>query len=135
MRLRRRLGGRPSWGTADADGRWFMLSPRSRGKGSRRFPGRDGGRGKHKVAQWRKQATHAVDDLSVLPGALAALTYWCRFGQSPAEAIYRFDQQIAGTGIRYHAELHGARTWHFFTVHVPAESAERVQAIISRVQR
>ena len=112
-----------------------MLSPRSRGKGGRRFPGRDGGRRKQKAVEWRKQAKHSVDELSTFTEESVAMNYFCPSGQSPAEAIYRFDQEIARTGIRYYAELHGSRFWHFFTLHVPAHSATTVESILARVQK
>jgi hypothetical protein len=84
---------------------------------------------------WRKQATHAVDELSALPGELTELTYSCPFGRSAADAIYLFDQQIAHTGIRYHAELHGSRSWSIFTIRVPVEQAATVRAIIEKVKQ
>src|SRR4051794_10137688 len=112
-----------------------MLSPRSRGKGKRRFPGRDGGRRKQKPVAWRKRATHAVDDRSELPGQLVELSYVCSFDQSAAQAIYSFDQALAHTGIRYHAELHGGRYWPVFTLRVPADSVATVRSIITRLQQ
>src|SRR5437868_7092072 len=105
-----------------------MLSPRSRGKGSRSVPWRDGGKGKQKAPAWRKRATHAVDELSELPDALMELSYPCPSGRSPAEGIYLFDRQIARTGIRYHAELLGSRFSPIFTIRIPVESAAMVTA-------
>ena len=112
-----------------------MLSPRSRGKGSRRVPGRDGGRRKRKPVEWRKQATHAVDDVSQLDGVLIELTHVCPFGRSAAECIYLFDQEVARAGIRYHAELRGTRLTPMFALRVPAAHEGTVRAIIDRVRK
>ncbi len=112
-----------------------MLSPRSRGKGGRRFPGRDGGRRKQKAIAWRKSAAHAVDDPSELSGDLIVLSYLCPFRRDAAASIYAFDQRLAGTGIRYHAELHGSRFDPVFTICVPAACAAMVQALIARLEK
>lgn len=112
-----------------------MMSPRSRGKGSRRLPGRDGGRRKRKVAEWRKQATHAVDALTELTGELIRLDYHCPFGHAPGESIYRFDQEAARIGLRYFAELGGYRLAPVFTLHVSVDQAATVLAIIARLRR
>jgi hypothetical protein len=68
-----------------------------------------------------------------MPGDLTELNYPCPFGQTAAEAIYLFDQRMARTGIRYHAELHGSRLRSIFTIRVPAECASTVRAIIARL--
>src|SRR5262245_53299185 len=136
MRWRRRHGARRSWGKDDADAgdeRWAMLSPRSRGKGGRRFPGRDGGRRKSKPVEWRNRAPHSVKEPTELPGDLVVLTWYCPFGRSPAESIYLFDQGIARTGIRYHAELFGSRLQPGFIIRVPAEGEATARAIIARI--
>src|SRR5205814_6331606 len=106
-----------------------------RGKGSRRVPWRDGGKGRRKRAEWRKQAPHAVNDLSLLSQPVAELQYECPGGRSPAEGIYLFDQRIARSGIGYHAELHGSRFWPVFTIRVAADCAETVCAIIAEIGR
>jgi hypothetical protein len=112
-----------------------MLSPRSRGKGSRRVPWRDGGRRKQKRSEWQKRAAHAVKELSELSGVLVVLPYRCPSGRTPAEAIYRIDQQIARTGIRYYAELHGTPHWPLFMIQVPAQDAARVRSLIEQVEK
>ena len=112
-----------------------MLSPRSRGKGSRRLPGRDGGRRKQRIAQWRKQAVHAVDGADELHAPLVPLTYTCPRGKSPAEGIYLFDQAMACTGIRYQAELYGSRFFPVFIIRVPTESARTVTHVITKVEK
>jgi hypothetical protein len=117
-----------------------MLSPRSRGKGglggSRRGPWRDGGRRKQKRAVWRKQAVHAIDTFPKNSGELVELTYFGPWPHSAAESIYLFDQRIAGTGIRYQAELRGG--WRFeplFIIRVPASAAAKVSAIIAQIKK
>ena len=112
-----------------------MMSPRSRGKGSRRGPWRDGGRGKQKVPAWRKQATHAVENLMELAGELTKVHFLCPFGRTAGESIYLFDQEAARIGFRYFAELSGARLTRMFTLHVSADQAEVVGAIIARLRR
>jgi hypothetical protein len=112
-----------------------MMSPRSRGKGSRRLPWRDGGRRKQKVAEWRKQATHAVEALTELTGELVRVHYHSPFGQKPGESIYRFDQEAARSSLRYFAELGGYRRAPVFTLHVPVDQAAAVQAIVARLRR
>lgn len=112
-----------------------MLSPRSRGKGSRRIP-IPTSRGKRKPVVWRKQAVHAVERFPKDVGELTELTYWGPFGHSAAESIYLFDQRIAGTGIRYQAELRGG--WSFqpmFKIRVPASAAAKVRSIIAQIEK
>jgi len=109
-----------------------MLSPRSRGKGGRRFPGRDGGARKHRPVRWRKQAVHAVEQFPKNVGEVTELTcYWPCLDYTAAEWIYLFDQRIAGTGIPYAPEFHG----QVFTVRVPASAAAKVSAIITQIQK
>lgn len=111
-----------------------MLSPGSRGKGGRRAPGRDGGRRKQKGVAWRKQAMHAVDDATQL-GELVELSFMCPFGQSAAESIYLFDQEMARAGIRYCPELRGSLRFPRFSLLVPADCADAVRAIITQIQK
>ena len=109
-----------------------MLSPRSRGKGNRRCPGRDGGRGKQKRAEWRKQAVHAVEEFPKNVGELTQLTcFWPLERYSAAEWIYLFDQRIADTGIHYVPEFRG----QVFSVRVRASDAAKVSAIIAQINK
>src|SRR5262249_24338261 len=88
-----------------------MLSPRSRGKGGRRRPGRDGGRGKRSkqgAMTWRKRAVHAIREFPKNCNEIVDLTFSVPFGRTPAESIYLFDQLIAATEIRYQVELRGS---------------------------
>lgn len=99
------------------------------------MPWRDGGRGKQKAAPWRSRATHAVDDVSQLGGEAVEVRYYCAFGLSAAEGIYLFDQAVARTGTRYHAELIGSQRFPVFVVRVPADRAEEIRAIVARLQQ
>jgi hypothetical protein len=74
-----------------------------------------------------------VDDWSELAGELAKMTYSGGYGRSPAQAIYLFDQRMAHTGIRYHAELEEARAQSIFVIRVPLESAAVVSAILAQL--
>jgi hypothetical protein len=112
-----------------------MLSPRSRGKGSRRRPGRDGGRRKWKVAEWRKQATHAVGAISELVGELTMVEYHCPFRRTAGECIYWFDQEAARIGLWYYAELPNYYWFPVFKLYVPVDRAEAVRGIIARLPR
>src|SRR5262245_25998496 len=110
-----------------------MQSPRSRGKGSRRVPWRDGGKGKRKLAAWRKQATHAVEGLPKETGEIVELRYSVSYGRSAAEGIYLFDQRIARTNIRYEVELRRSGICSQFVIRVPAPHAAAVTAIIAQI--
>ena len=102
-----------------------------RGKGNRRFPGREGGARKRKRPEWHKQAMHAVDDISELGEPLVSLSYRGEWGKPPSVKIHKFDQKIAKTGIRYHAEYLGR--WAGFTIQVVDEHAEKVRALIEEI--
>ena len=109
-----------------------MLSPRSRGKGSRRRPWRDGGRRKWRSPEWRKQAVHAIEDFPKEAGELVEMFFFpC--DRSAAKSIYLFDQRIAHTGIKYQAELHGKRFTARFIIRVPASDVATVSEIIAQI--
>lgn len=95
------------------------------------MPGRDGGRRKSKFPEWRKQAMHAVDDIAELDKPLATLSYRGEWGEKPSAIIYKFDQKIAKTGIRYHAKYWGR--WAGFTIQVMNDHAEKVCALIDEL--
>ena len=50
-----------------------MLSPRSRGKGNRRVPWRDGGRGKQKAIPWRTLVETAGGRIRAVAGDVRLL--------------------------------------------------------------
>lgn len=112
-----------------------MLSPRSRGKGSRRPPGRGGGKRKRQPVQWRKRAGHALDDVAQLSGPLEAVQMHGWRGDSATELIYKFDQRMAEAGIRYFADCQGHRHCWTFTVWIPAEVAATVSSIVAQLKR
>ncbi len=103
----------------------------SRGKGSRRRPGRSGGARKRKPIEWHKQATHAVDDARELGEPVVSLRYWGEWGQPPSVQIYKFDQKIAAIGIRYHARCLGRRAG--FEIQVLDEHAPKVRSLIAEL--
>lgn len=106
----------------------------SRGKGSRRRPWRDGGAGKSPYPQWHKQAAHAVWTKEELGEPLAALHYSGSWGQSPSKRIYKFDQKIAPTKIRYFAEFSNASWRAPFTIWVHQDHASTVQKLIGELE-
>jgi len=113
-----------------------MLSPRSRGKGSRRLPV-ERGRGKaKKLVNWRKQAQHTVDSVDELKGPTHLLVLHGFYGDSATDMIYRFDQGMAKIGLHYYAEFAGRRQGWIWTIKiwVLADRAAEVQQIISRIQ-
>ena len=75
---------------------------RSRGKGNRRFPGRDGGARRGRLAEWVKRAQHVVS-ADELGDDIAEVDL--RSTERPEQAIYRFDQIAASEGWQYAAEL------------------------------
>jgi hypothetical protein len=112
-----------------------MLSPRSRGKGSRRVSWRDGGRGKQrKGTDWRKRAVHAVDELPKELGDSIELTLSVPYGRTEAETIYLFDQCVARISIRYQAELCGSGYYMHFLIRVPTAFASAMNAIIAQIK-
>jgi len=110
-----------------------MLSPRSRGKGSRRLPV-ERGRGKRKSVNWRKQAQHAVDSVDELKGPTHLLVIHGFYGDWTTDMIYRFDQGMAKIGLHYYAEFAGRRHAFAFKVWVLAARAADVQEIIARIR-
>lgn len=112
-----------------------MLSPRSRGKGSRRGPWREGGRGKQRPVSWRKQAVHAVAALPKEIGEIVELNLSRPSGLSPAECIYLFDQRMSRFGIHYEAELHGRGYHSYFMIRAPARNEAEVRGAIAQIQQ
>jgi hypothetical protein len=110
----------------------FRIKVGSQGKGSRRGPWRDGGKRKQRHPEWRKQAMHATRDPAELGATLVSLRYRVPYRESPEHAIYRFDQKVAGTGIRYQPEYHGR--WQGFSIHVLADHAAKVQELLTQLE-
>ena len=81
-------------------------SPKSRGKGNRRMPGRAGGARKRKpVGPWERCCQHTVADLAELPSPVASLVYVGEWGKTLGHRAYVFDQAMARVGVWYHAKL------------------------------
>ena len=114
-----------------------MLSPRSRGKGGRRFPGRDGGRGKQRLmAPWQKCANHAVDSFTDTQQEIATVSFYLGSVTSEATIVYRFDQRAAREGFPYQFEVIPAGFKSFvFVVRVPALFKTIVEAIVAELKR
>jgi hypothetical protein len=105
----------------------------SQGKGSRRGPWRDGGAHKQRSPEWRKQAMHAVAELAELGEPFVVLPYRGRYGETPSHAIYRLDQEMTRSEIRYYPEYQGR--WRGFTLSVAVDHRERAQEVIARLER
>lgn len=107
----------------------------SKGKGNRRFPGRDGGRGKQNNAQsWQLRATHAVENLQSLGKETTEFRYRGAWDKNASERIYILDQEFARAGILYTAELDTTR-WHpEFTIFVPTAMREKAATIINTLE-
>jgi hypothetical protein len=113
-----------------------MLAPRSRGKGSRRWPGRDGGRGKRKgLATWRKHAQHAATSIAELTQPLEQVVINGFYRDSADDFIYKFDQCMAQMGLQYYAECTGRRHRWSFTIWVPSDKAPDVREIIAGIKK
>lgn len=111
-----------------------MLAPRSRGKGGRRFPGRDGGYGKAKaVPPWRKRAQHCVASLAELPEATAQLVMRGSYGDALEDMIYKFDQCMAKMHLKYYGECSGWRHHWCLNIWVCADVEPAVREIITRI--
>ena len=104
---------------------------RSRGKGSRRRPWRDGGRKKGLRPDWRKNARHSTDSQADLTPPTETLSLPEFVLRNPVKSIYIFDQEMAAAGIAYHVEHHGS--FRGFTVAVAEAAAGRVREILHRL--
>jgi hypothetical protein len=115
----------------------MVRSPRSRGKGNRRFPGRPGGARRKKPAVWRNRAQHLVASLAELSQPVVSLVYRGVFGENAAHNIYLLDQKMARLGVPYFARCHHGRGWYstLFTVVVSAEHAASVSEAIAHILR
>jgi hypothetical protein len=99
----------------------------SRGKGRRRFPGRDGGAGKKRLPEWQKRAAHAAESVAAIPKPVTSIWYMGDHSKNSCERIYVLDQRLAKAGIRYFA-AYGGR-W-FFKITVANGNRARATSII-----
>ncbi len=104
----------------------------SKGKGARRFPGRDGGRRRGHRSDWSKQARHATESTDDLTPPLVTLQYEGKWGGSAANNIYKFDQLMSKLGTRYFAEYNGR--WRGFAITVSKEHEQDTRKIIAALQ-
>jgi hypothetical protein len=105
----------------------------SKGKGSRRRPGRDGGRRSSKTGgdAWRKRISHAVDLGELRKPTRPRLWFPSRFREPMADTAYRMDQAFAQASIHYAVNVpHGAS---YFDIFVSAEDVERTDAMLRRL--
>ena len=105
----------------------------SKGKGSRRRPGRDGGRRSSKTHgdAWSKRVTHAVDLVELRKPTRPRLGFPSRFREPLTDAAYRMDQAFAQASIPYAVRLpEGARCFDIF---VSAEDVDRADAMLRRL--
>jgi hypothetical protein len=72
----------------------------SRGKGSRRSPGRDGGARRQRRVTVAPQARHAVESREALQPPRVALS--CGSHERPASFVYRLDVEMAKRRVPYH---------------------------------
>ena len=107
----------------------------SKGRGSRRFPGRGGGIGKQKNAEsWRSRTTHAVESPALLSEKAEQVNYQGRSKKDVSELAYLLDQAFARAGIPYAVEPVSAFWCPALTVFVPASLREKAAAIISQLE-
>jgi hypothetical protein len=114
----------------------MVRSPRSRGKGNRRFPGREGGKRKRKAARpWERRCQHLVADVAELQQPVTTLWYGGPWGTELEHQAYVFDQEMARLEIRYFAVLavrYRRYAWHLT---VAESDAEQVAETIARLER
>jgi len=102
----------------------------SKGKGSRRFPGRSGGRGRRKAHEWKSRAAHAVE-----PASLLGKTIQLSYGVCDAcKEIYLLDQEFARHGIAYAVEYSPGRWFSMFTVSVLVSERKPAEEAIWRIR-
>ena len=110
-------------------------SPLSRGKGSRRWPGRSGGLHKGRpVPDWERRCQHRTDDLSKLAGPFSTLSYRgprrCRF----VVRVYRFDQEMARLGVVYYADVAVEYRMRILRITVATKDLAKVKSAIERLE-
>ena len=113
----------------------MVRSPKSRGKGSRRYPGRPGGARKRKpIGPWKKRCQHTVSDIRELPQPVTQLNYcgiWCK---KPKERAYLFDQEMAKLGISYHAAVTIVFCRRGLLITIPSAQSPQVSEVIAKLE-
>lgn len=102
------------------------------------MPGKDGGRGKLRIVEWSKRATHMCEDATGVPSPRTTL-YFSGFWDDSSEAnIYKLDQELARAQIAYFASPSPPAKWHrgfSFDVIVFAGRAADARHIIESIQK
>ena len=118
----------------------MVRSPRSRGKGNRRYPGRPGGTRKHRrVGNWAGRCQHMVS-LDEIPspqheGLWLGGDWRRRSKKHRAEDVaYLLDQELGRLGIPYSMTLEMRLVGRGFLVIVAESDASRVAAVIARLE-
>jgi hypothetical protein len=113
-----------------------VRSPKSRGKGSRRFPGRPGGARKAKgIGAWQHRCQRLVSSPTELSQPVASLWYGGAWGHDLEHRAYVFDQQMGKLGVRYFATIRVCYRRQAMLVTVAQSQAARVAEAIARLER
>lgn len=114
----------------------MVRSPRSRGKGGRRYPGRPGGLKRGKTpGNWERRCQHRIEDINLLPQPWVELWYNGNGDTELEHRAYLFDQAMAKCGIFYVAIL-GARYRHWaLLIRVREADSQQVAGVIKRLER
>lgn len=102
----------------------------SRGRGNRRSPGREGGRGRRRSISVTAQARHAVPSLEQLT---APVSFHCVYPGQPEEFTYRLDQSLERVAVPYHIALATTKDGHrVLTVSASARDEAKLQTAIAQ---
>ena len=113
----------------------MVLSPRSRGKGNRRWPGRAGGARKRKpVGPWQRRCQHTVASPTDLPQPVVSLWDVGAWGQKLEHRAYVFDQEMARLGLQYFAVLGVRYGRRALRITISVSQSERVAEVIARLE-
>jgi len=114
-----------------------VRSPRSRGRGNRRWPGRPGGaRKRRRVGQWTRRCQHLVS-LDCVPqphhtGFHCTGSWGQKKNRRPEDFAYLIDQEMARLGIPYWMTLVDGYLCREFFVIVSEAHASQAEAVIAR---
>ena len=107
----------------------MTMKEHSRGKGGRRAPGRDGGKGRTVRAQWEKRAAHMLPSKDALKPVPVRVIFFGRL-RDPSASIYLFDQEANKAGLQYYAELAGSA----FEIWVPKTHEWSAWDIVAKIE-
>ena len=107
----------------------------SKGKGGRRFPGRDGGGRKGKKESWESRSSHSIDRTALLGEKIVTLSYTGPWGKDASERIYLLDQAFADADIKYAVEV-SSREWRLsFSIFVLDSCRLKAADIINKLEK